>query len=56
MSLGEGRLMFSSRASLTAAIMEAEMTRVEAKRSVMRCSSSFAMALFMTPMDASIGE
>lgn len=53
---GEGRLIFSSLASRTAAIIEAEIARVEAKRSRRRFSSSRAFALFISPMPVIIGE
>jgi hypothetical protein len=50
---GDGLQMCSSRASLTAAISEAAMTSVEAKRSVLRRSSSWAFARFISPMSYS---
>lgn len=53
---GEGRVMFSSRANRTAAIIEAAMVRVEAKRSRVRRSSSNAFARRISPMQSSIGE
>ena len=55
---GEGRLMFSSRASLIPAMIEAAITRVEENLSLVRCSSSYlvacsrAIARFISPMSA----
>ena len=55
---GEGRLMFSSRASLIPAMIEAAITSVEENRSLIRCSSSYlvacsrATARFISPMSA----
>jgi hypothetical protein len=40
----------SSRANLTAAMIEAQIAIVEAKRSWVRCSSSLALARFISPM------
>lgn len=48
--------MFSSRARRTAAIIEAAMVSVEAKRSRVRRSSSYAFARRISPMQFSIGE
>ena len=41
---GEGRLMFSSRASLIPAMIEAAITSVEENLSLVRCSSSYLVA------------
>lgn len=47
----------SSLANRTAAIMEAEITSVDANRSLIRaCLSSCAVARFISPMTRSIGE
>ncbi len=47
----------SSLAKRTAAMMEAEMTSVEANRSLIcPCLSSCAIALFISPIERSIGE
>ena len=53
---GDDRVMFCSRASRTAAMIEAQIARVEAKRSVLRCSSSRAFARRISPMQTMVGE
>jgi hypothetical protein len=48
--------MFLSRASRTAAMMAVAMMSVEAKRSRVRRSPSYAFARFISPLLISIGE
>jgi hypothetical protein len=55
-SLGDGRPMFSSRANLTAAMIEAEMASVDANRSVIRRFASYSFARFISPIGRIIGE
>lgn len=50
-SRGDGREMFSSLASRTAAIIAAAMTIVEANRSLILASSSRAVARCISPMN-----
>jgi hypothetical protein len=54
-SRGEGRLM-SSQASRTAAMIDAAITTVEAKRSSIRCCSSRAVARRISPIRASLHQ
>ena len=49
-SRGEGRVMFSSLASRTAAMMAAHIATVDANLCRILESSSLAMALFISPM------
>jgi hypothetical protein len=50
-NLGDGRVISGSRASRTAAMTDAAITRVDAKRSLIRRSSSCAFARLISPME-----